>query len=273
MDRSSKLKVNRAEHDPETGTTSVNLTLDQSLTSVKLTIDEMMGPDGDILPEPDKSTERKTKKRKTFFVKFEEATYKQNLEEQCFQESPETQKNWENAAVYDSELEQLFTYVQVFTACLNAFAHGANDIANAIAPVAAIIDIYQTGKLNSEAPVQKWILAYGGVALVLGLLLYGYKVMKTVGYHLTVISPVRGSVVGLASSLMVATASYMGIPVSTTQCIVGGVAGVGLVEGYTNVQWMQLAKVCVSWVVLFFVSAILSAGFFAVCAYSPALNA
>ncbi len=161
--------------------------------------------------------------------------------------------------------------LQHTTACLAAFAHGANDIANSIAPMAAIIDIYQTGQLNSEAPVQKWILVYGGIALVLGLLLYGYKVMKTVGYRLTVISPVRGSFVGLASSLVVATASYIGIPVSTTQCIVGGVAGVGLVEGRKNVQWYQLAKVCGSWVVIFFVSAILSAGLFAVFAYSPSL--
>ena len=105
-----------------------------------------------------------------------------------------------------------------------------NDIANSIAPVAAIIDIYQSGTLNPEAPVQKWILAYGGVALALGLLLYGYKVMKTIGYKLTALSPTRGSSASLASSLMVATASYVGIPVSTTQCIVGAVAGIGLGE-------------------------------------------
>lgn len=84
--------------------------------------------------------------------------------------------------------------------------------------------------MNPEAPVQKWILAYGGVALALGLLLYGYKVMKTIGYKLTALSPTRGSSASLASSLMVATASYVGIPVSTTQCIVGAVAGIGLGE-------------------------------------------
>lgn len=83
-----------------------------------------------------------------------------------------------------------------------------------IAPVAAVISIYQTGDLGSKSPVPKWILGYGGVGLVLGLLIYGYKVMKTIGYKLTALSPSRGSSAELASSLMVVTASYMGIPVS-----------------------------------------------------------
>jgi sodium-dependent phosphate transporter len=144
-------------------------------------------------------------------------------------------------------------------------------VANAIAPLAAVIYIYRFGELDSEAPVNKWILAYGGLGIVLGLLLYGYKVMKTIGYQLTVTSPTRGSSAGLASSLVVATASYIGIPVSTTQCIVGAVSGVGLVEGKNNVQWWQLAKVCVSWIVIFFVSVLLSAGLFCLCAYSPSL--
>ena len=147
-----------------------------------------------------------------------------------------------------------------------------NDIANSIAPVAAIIDIYQSGTLNPEAPVQKWILAYGGVALALGLLLYGYKVMKTIGYKLTALSPTRGSSASLASSLMVATASYIGIPVSTTQCIVGAVAGIGLVEGHNNVQWLQLLKCVVGWVLVFFAAAVFSMGLFALCAYSPSLT-
>lgn len=116
LDRSSKMKVNRMEHDPESGTTSVNLTLDQSLTSVKLMIDEMDDPEAGITQAPSSPAAKdKSKKKKTFLVKFEEATYKQNLEEQCFQESAETQQCWENAEIYDSKVEQLFTYVQVFT--------------------------------------------------------------------------------------------------------------------------------------------------------------
>ncbi|KAL7548303.1 hypothetical protein ACHAWF_011586 [Thalassiosira exigua] len=155
---------------------------------------------------------------------------------------------------------------------MSSFAHGANDIANAIAPVAAIIDIYQSGTLNPEAPVQKWILAYGGVALALGLLLYGYKVMKTIGYKLTALSPTRGSSAELSSSLVVATASYIGIPVSTTQCILGAVTGIGLVEGRKNVQWVQIGKCFLGWILVFFVAVVLSAMLFAACAYSPSLT-
>ena len=114
--------------------------------------------------------------------------------------------------------------------------------------------------------------AYGGVALSLGLLLYGYKVMKTIGFKLTALSPTRGSSASLASSLMVATASYIGIPVSSTQCIVGGIAGIGLVEGKNNVQWKHLGKCVIGWVLVFFTATIFSAMLFAVVAYSPSLN-
>ena len=95
--------------------------------------------------------------------------------------------------------------------------------------------------------------------------------MKTIGYKLTAVSPTRGSSASLASSLVVASASYMGIPVSTTQCIVGAVAGIGLVEGRRKVQWQQLAKCVIGWVVIFFIAAIISALLFAFCAYSPSL--
>jgi len=204
-----------AEYYPEEG--AIKFAISESVKSLKLTIDsEAAESENEDLTEHatniNESPHVKEPKRKNFLIRFEEATYKQNLEEQCFRESKTTEACWQNAAKYDCEVEQLFTYVQVFTASLSSFAHGANDIANAIAPVAAIIDIYQNGTLNPEAPVQKWILAYGGVALSLGLLLYGYKVMKTIGYKLTALSPTRGSSASLASALVVATASYIGIP-------------------------------------------------------------
>ncbi|KAL7528218.1 hypothetical protein ACHAXR_006881 [Thalassiosira sp. AJA248-18] len=142
----------------------------------------------------------------------------------------------------------------------------------AIVPLATIIDIYQTGQLNPEASFQKWILVYGGVALSLGLLLYGYKVIKTIGFKLTALSPTRGSSASLSSSLVVATAAYIGIPVSSTQCIVGAVAGIGLVDGHKNVQWKHLLKCLVGWVLVFFASAIISAMLFAFCGYSPSLT-
>ena len=278
-----------AEYDPEEG--SITFAMEPSIKSVKLTIDsERMSEEStehatnllegliksvkslaQLIAEDATKVKTRKAKKKRIMVRFAEATFQQNLQEQSFQESKATQEIWQNSSQYDSDVEQMFTYVQVFTASLSSFAHGANDIANAVAPLAAIIDIYQTGEINPEAPVQTWILAYGGVALVLGLLLYGYKVIKTIGWKLTALSPTRGSSASLASSLMVVTASYIGIPVSTTQCIVGAVAGIGLVEGRKNVQWFQLFKVCISWVVVFFVACLISAALFSMCAYSPSM--
>ncbi|KAL3791390.1 hypothetical protein ACHAWO_005014 [Cyclotella atomus] len=262
------------EQQPEADSKSfkkrIHTMSDQLGASIKEALDGSFVKQMEAQTHPQQTKRRRMKKN--ILIRFEEATFKQNLEEQAFQESKDTQQCWQAAETYDAEVEELYTFVQAFTAALSSFAHGANDVANSIAPIAAIIYIYRYGELNAEAPVNKWILAYGGFGIVLGLLLYGYKVMKTIGYKLTALSPTRGSTAGLASSLVVATASYIGIPVSTTQCIVGAVAGIGLVEGRKNVQWASLAKVCISWIVIFFVSCILSAGLFAAFAYSPSLT-
>jgi len=202
---------------------------------------------------------------------FADSTYNQDLHEQSMNENAKAKEIWDNAELYDENAEMMFTYVQVFTACLNSFAHGANDVANAIGPISAILNIYKSGEVSDETGVQKWILAYGGVGIVAGLLLYGYKVMKSVGFKLTMMSPSRGATAELAASLTVVTASFMGIPVSSTQCIVGAVSGVGLTQGVKNVQWLFLGRVCVGWVIIFFTSAVLSAGVFSFGAYAPSL--
>lgn len=126
--------------------------------------------------------------------------------------------------------------------------------------------------LSLDAIVPKWILAYAGLALVIGFLLYGYRVMKSLGYKLTMLSPSRGACAELGSSFTVVTASFLSIPVSTTQCIVGGVTAVGLVGGHKSIQWLFLLRICLGWAVLFVVSVIVSAGVFSFAAYSPDLN-
>ena len=125
-----------AEYDPEEG--AIKFAVSESVKSLKLTIDSEAASESS--ENEDEITEhatnidashrakKKTKKKKNFLIRFEEATYKQNLEEQCFRESRTTEECWQNAAKYDSDVEQLFTYVQVFTASLSSFAHGANDI-------------------------------------------------------------------------------------------------------------------------------------------------
>lgn len=206
-----------------------------------------------------------------FWHQLGKRTYNQDLQFESFQESGRAKEIWDAQEHFDPKAEQLFTYVQVFTSCMDAFAHGANDVANAIAPLSAILLLYQTGAIESKAPVPKWILAYGGVGIVLGLLLYGYKVIKSIGYKMTPISPSRGSMAELSSALFVVTASFLAIPVSSTQSQVGAVAGVGLVGGVKNVQWMFFFKVCLSWAVVFFSACILSAAIFSMFAYTPSL--
>jgi solute carrier family 20 (sodium-dependent phosphate transporter) len=209
---------------------------------------------------------------KSMLQRFGDNTYNQDLKAQSLHESKRAAELWADFEEFDPHAEELFTYIQVFTACLNAFAHGANDVANAIAPISAIIYIYQTGELSSKSPVQKWILAYGGIGIVFGLLLYGYKIMKALGFKVTPLSPSRGACAELAASLFVVTASFVAIPVSSTQCITGAVAGVGLAGGIKNVQWLFLLQICTGWVAIFFVAIILSAGLFSFLAFSPSLS-
>ena len=200
---------------------------------------------------------------------FADKTYRQDLHAQSMSESQRAAEIWDEYIQYDPKTEQLFTYVQFFTACLNSFAHGANDVANAIAPLSAMLLIYRTGEIKSKSPVETWILAYGGIGIVLGLLIFGYRVMKSIGYKLTGLSPSRGACAELAASLFVVTASYMEIPVSSTQSIIGAVFGVGLVGGVKNVQWLFFLRVCVGWVMVFAVAVVLNAGIFSMFAFTP----
>lgn len=207
---------------------------------------------------------------RSVFQIIAENTFDQDLKTQSMDESARAKDIWANEEQFDERAEDLFTYIQVFTASLNSFAHGANDVANTIAPMSAILDIYMNGKASSKAEVPKWVLAYGGFAIVMGLLLYGYRVMKSLGYKLTMLSPSRGASAELGAALTSVTASFIGVPVSTTQCIVGAVTAVGLVGGRQAVDFFFLLKICLSWVFLFFVAAVFSAGVFSFSYYSPA---
>lgn len=204
---------------------------------------------------------------------FADNTYNQDLKAITLAENQRAAELWEAGEVYDHYTEQLFSYLQVVTACLNSFAHGANDVANAIAPISALVQIYQSGgQVQPDAGVERWILAYGGLGIVLGLLFYGYRVMKTLGYKMTMLSPSRGSCAELAASLFVVTASYLSLPVSSTQSICGAIMGVGCVGGLRNVQWGFFLIVCLGWVFFFVFSCMLSAATFAMFAFTPSLS-
>ncbi|KAF9585465.1 Na+/Pi symporter [Lunasporangiospora selenospora] len=179
----------------------------------------------------------------------------------------------DNSIRYDKATEQLFCTLQVLTACFASFAHGSNDVANAIGPLTTIYYIWDNGMvdLNGKAPVPAWILAYGGIAIDLGLLTYGYKVMATLGNNITFISPSRGFSVSLGTSLTVLTCSKLGMPVSTTHCITGATTSVGLASGggLKSINWRVLGLIASSWILTLPAAGIVSGLVFALIIYSP----
>jgi phosphate/sulfate permease len=213
--------------------------------------------------------EQKKTKMKSFLNKLADKTYKRDLEKEAMDLDEDAADMWDKSEVYDAKSEVLYSYLQVFTACALSFAHGSNDVANAIAPICAVLAIYETGVLSKNAPVPQWVLVMGAIGIVVGLALFGYKVIISIGYRLTKLSPSRGFCIQLSTTLVVVTASYIGIPVSTTQSTIGGTVGVGAVEGAGKVQWKFMLKVFFGWVGTFFITCLSSAGIMAFCYYSP----
>eukprot|EP01120_Amphizonella_sp_Union-15-10_P014476 TRINITY_DN7020_c0_g1_i1.p1 TRINITY_DN7020_c0_g1~~TRINITY_DN7020_c0_g1_i1.p1 ORF type:complete len:476 (+),score=52.40 TRINITY_DN7020_c0_g1_i1:74-1501(+) len=158
--------------------------------------------------------------------------------------------------------EHLFLYLQVMTAAMESFAHGANDTANAIGPLAAIYYCWRTDQIASTR-VQIWMLAIGGAAIVLGLATYGQKVMQTIGKKLTLVNYPRGFCIEISSAASVVVASRLGVPVSTTHCQVGSVVGLGIIsrneEDQNKVNWKLFLGIILSWFVTVPFSALVSA--------------
>jgi phosphate/sulfate permease len=178
------------------------------------------------------------------------------------------------AEKFDPYTEKLFEYVQVFSACAMSFAHGANDVANAIGPFAGAWYAYKLGLVMPKAPQldqdMKWILGLGGAGIVLGLATYGHVIMRGLGVKLAKITPSRGFCMETASSLTVTFASAYGLPVSTTHCQVGATAGVGILEHRTKgVNWKYLGKSFSGWVATLFITGLLSAAFYSQGTYAP----
>jgi PiT family inorganic phosphate transporter len=146
-------------------------------------------------------------------------------------------------------VERVFGVLMVVTACSMAFAHGSNDVANAIGPVAAVVNVARTGVAAQESVVSIWILVLGGIGIVLGLATYGRHVIATVGAGITSLTPTRGFAAELAAASTIVLASGTGMPVSTTHTLVGAVLGVGLARGISAINLNVVAKVFVSWVV------------------------
>ncbi len=145
-------------------------------------------------------------------------------------------------------VERWFGRLQIMTACFMAFAHGANDVANAIAPIAGILQALK-GQVVTQTVVPAWILAFGGIGLVAGLAMYGHKVIEAVGRKITEVTPTRGFSAEFGTATTVLVCSVMGLPISTTFVLVGAVMGVGFARGFGAIDLGVVRRIFASWVI------------------------
>ncbi|CAL8277762.1 unnamed protein product [Merluccius merluccius] len=162
------------------------------------------------------------------------------------------------------EVSTLFQFLQILTACFGSFAHGGNDVSNAIGPLVALWMVYTSGSVDSKEPTPVWLLLYGGVGICAGLWVWGRRVIQTMGRDLTPITPSSGFSIELASALTVVVASNIGLPVSTTHCKVGSVVAVGWLRSKKAVDWRLFRNIFMAWFVTVPISGLISAAIMAV---------
>tara|TARA_Y100001970_G_C14244659_1_gene867244 strand:+ start:1278 stop:2720 length:1443 start_codon:yes stop_codon:yes gene_type:complete len=183
------------------------------------------------------------------------------------------------AEKFDHKTEEVFKYLQIFTAICDSFSHGANDVANAIGPFAAIWVIYQSnGQLDKKSSMEDdayWILGLGGVGIAIGLFVYGKKITYAIGEKLVKITPSRGVAIELSSALIIITGSRLKIPLSTTHCQVGATVGVGLLENTkkcSGINCRVFYKTAIGWIITCVIVALTSALFISQGIYAPSIH-
>ncbi len=147
-----------------------------------------------------------------------------------------------------AQVEKHFAVLVIITSCTVAFAHGANDVANAIGPLAAVVEIVKYHVVPQKVSIAMWILALGGLGIVAGLATFGYRVMRVVGTKVTEITPSRGVAANLSTMATVLTCSRMGLPISTTHTLIGAIIGVGLARGITAIDRKIVGSIFTSWI-------------------------
>uniref|UniRef100_A0A6Q2X8D2 Phosphate transporter n=1 Tax=Esox lucius TaxID=8010 RepID=A0A6Q2X8D2_ESOLU len=157
------------------------------------------------------------------------------------------------------EVTHLFRFLQILTACFGSFAHGGNDVSNAIGPLVALWLVFESGSVVSDAPTPIWLLLYGGLGITAGLWVWGRRVIQTMGKDLTPITPSSGFSIELSSALTVVVASNIGLPVSTTHCKVGSVVAVGWLRSKKAVDWRLFRNIFIAWFVTVPISGLISA--------------
>uniref|UniRef100_A0A665WZE5 Phosphate transporter n=1 Tax=Echeneis naucrates TaxID=173247 RepID=A0A665WZE5_ECHNA len=186
------------------------------------------------------------------------------------QDGSVTQEAGRDLTVEEDELEVdqpavslLFQFLQILTACFGSFAHGGNDVSNAIGPLVALWLLYESGSVVSNSPTPIWLLLYGGVGICTGLWVWGRRVIQTMGKDLTPITPSSGFSIELASAITVVVASNIGLPVSTTHCKVGSVVAVGWLRSRKSVDWHLFRNIFIAWFVTVPISGLISAAIMA----------
>jgi sodium-dependent phosphate transporter len=189
----------------------------------------------------------------------------------------------DNAEKFDLRTEEIFKYLQIFSASCDAFSHGANDVANAVGPFAAIFIIYnQNNEISKKLDMEEnsyWILGMGGLGIAIGLLVYGKKIIYAIGSKLCKITPSRGTCIELGSALVIIGGSRLKIPLSTTHCQVGATVGIGLLENKSininkinGINWWILNKTIFGWLITCVIVG-LTAGFLSAQGiYAPSKN-
>jgi len=177
----------------------------------------------------------------------------------------ESFKKTEDVDVTASEygvVEKIFGYLQIISACLMAFSHGANDVANAIGPLAAAINILMTGQISTFTNVPIWTLALGGFGIVIGLATWGWRVIETIGKKITELTPTRGFAAEFGAATVVLIASRLGFPISTTHTLVGSVIGVGMARGIEALNLTMTRDIVISWIVTVPAGAVFTIGIY-----------
>tara|TARA_B110000977_G_scaffold199291_1_gene286242 strand:+ start:4563 stop:5948 length:1386 start_codon:yes stop_codon:yes gene_type:complete len=178
----------------------------------------------------------------------------------------------ENAEKFDQKSEEGLKYLQIFTSICDSFAHGANDVANAIGPFAAIFMIYKNEDVNKSADMGTdayWILGLGGFGIVLGLAFYGQNIINTMGTRLCKITPSRGICIELGAAIVIITGARYGWPLSTTHCQIGATTAIALLEGSNGLNWKIIFQTCIGWIITLVIVGGLAAFLTAQGIYAP----
>jgi solute carrier family 20 (sodium-dependent phosphate transporter) len=190
-------------------------------------------------------------------------------------ESKEVSDIHNNAEKFGPKTEESFKYLQIFTAICASFSHGANDVANAIGPFAAIFMIWSNGAITKKADMDNnayWVLALGGLGIVFGLILYGYKIIRAIGVKICKITPSRGFAIELGTATVIILGSRLGIPLSTTHCQIGGTMGVASLEDFrkcSGINWKVIGKSFLGWFLTLIIVGGTTALFVAMGIYAP----